>query len=67
MINGGLQFSVGAENLAMGTETVIQAHEALMNSKGHRNNILLDRVTHAYVGVHFNSSNSPYITINMYK
>ena len=58
---------MGAENLAMGTETVIHAHEALMNSIGHRNNILLDRVTHAYVGVHFNSNNSPYITINMYK
>ena len=67
MANGGLKILMGAENLAMGTETVIHAHEALMNSIGHRNNILLDRVTHAYVGVHFNSSNSPYITINMYK
>jgi len=67
MKNAGLYYQTAAENLAMGTETIIHAHEALMNSSGHRNNILLDRVTHSYVGVNFDSNNSPYITVNMYK
>lgn len=67
MQNAGLYYQTAAENLAMGQETIIHVHEALMNSSGHRNNILLDRVTHAYVGVIFNSKNTPYITVNMYK
>ena len=67
MKNAGLYYQAAAENLAMGTETIIHAHEGLMNSIGHRKNILLNLVTHAYVGVKFDSKNIPYITVNMYK
>lgn len=67
MKNAGLYYQAAAENLAMGTETIIHAHEGLMNSIGHRKNILLNLVTHAYVGVIFDSKNIPYITVNMYK
>ena len=67
MDNGGLKYETAAENLAMGSETIIHAHEGLMNSLGHRKNILNKSITHAFVGVTFASNNLPYYTVNMYK
>lgn len=49
---GGLMFSWYGENLAYGQYSAIYAHEALMNSKGHRDNILRTNFTHVLVGWH---------------
>lgn len=54
------------ENIAYGQETIIQAHEGLMNSSNHRKNILSDDFGYALTGVAFNSKNVPYYTINFY-
>ena len=67
MKNGGLNYETAAENLAMGSQTIIHAHEGLMNSLGHRKNILNERITHAFVGVAFDSTHLPYYTVKMYK
>lgn len=64
---GGLMFSWYGENLAYGQYSAIYAHEALMNSKGHRDNILRENFTHVLVGVAFNSKGAPYFTINFYR
>jgi len=66
MMNGGLQFYHYGENLAYGQYSAIYAHESLMNSDGHRRNILSNNFTHVFVGVAFNSKNAPYFTINFY-
>lgn len=55
-----------AENLAYGQYSSIFAHEGLMNSLGHRENILNKDLTYVGVGVAFNSDNIPYYTINFY-
>lgn len=55
-----------AENIAYGQYSSIYAHEALMNSLGHRENILNPELTHVGVGVAFDSKNIPYYTINFY-
>ena len=63
---GGLDFKYIGENIAKGQYSSIFAHEALMNSIGHRQNILSKNYTHVIVGVAFNSDNLPYYTINFY-
>ncbi|WP_397538969.1 CAP domain-containing protein [Rummeliibacillus pycnus] len=55
-----------AENIASGQFSSIYAHEALMNSLGHRENILNPELTHVGVGVAFDTKNVPYYTINFY-
>lgn len=55
-----------AENLAYGQYSSIFAHEGLMNSLGHRENILNKDLTHAGVGVAFDENDTPYYTINFY-
>lgn len=67
MKNDGLNYQTAAENLVMGAQTIIHAHEGLMNSLGHRNNILNKSITHAFVGVVFASDHVPYYTVKMYK
>ena len=65
---GGLsKFTWYGENLAYGQYSAVHAHEALMNSKGHRDNILRPNFTHVLVGVAFNSKGAPYFTINFYR
>lgn len=64
--DGGLNFSYYGENLAYGHYSPIYAHEALMNSEGHRKNILHEDFTHVLVGVDFNTKGVPYFTINFY-
>lgn len=60
----GLTYSVAGENLAMGQMSVFHAHWGLMNSLGHRENILKPEFTHASVGLVHNDDNSPFYTIN---
>lgn len=55
-----------AENIAYGQYSSVYAHEALMNSLGHRENILNAELTHVGVGVEFDKNNIPYYTINFY-
>lgn len=66
MKNGGVSYSWWGENLAYGQYSAIYAHEALMNSLGHRDNILRTEFTHIFVGVEFNNKNQPYFTMNFY-
>ncbi|WP_341322063.1 CAP-associated domain-containing protein [Solibacillus sp. FSL H8-0523] len=66
MRKGGVTYNWWGENLAYGQYSAIYAHEALMNSLGHRENILRNEFTHVFVGVDFNSKNQPYFTMNFY-
>lgn len=70
MHDAGVICKGGAENIAAGYTRVIFAHEALMNSSGHRNNILNAKWTHLGVGMeHGTSSNTygTYYTQNYYQ
>ncbi|WP_438313434.1 CAP-associated domain-containing protein [Sporosarcina sp. FA9] len=60
----GITFRGAGENLAYGQSSSIFAHEGLMNSAGHRENILLDTYNHLGVGVAFNGMSQPYYTEN---
>lgn len=66
MKNAGMNYNWWGENLAYGQYSAIYAHEALMNSLGHRENILRKEFTHIFVGVNFNDKNQPYFTMNFY-
>ncbi|QUI25663.1 hypothetical protein HZI73_10030 [Vallitalea pronyensis] len=48
--NFGVSYIKAGENIA-GNQTVDKAHEALMNSPGHRQNILSSEYTHIGVGI----------------
>lgn len=60
-------FTVAGENLAMGQFSSIFAHEGLMNSLGHRENILRPEYQYLGVGVAFNSKSQPYYTENFFR
>lgn len=62
----GLVFSYAGENLAYGQTSSIFAHEGLMNSKGHRKNILSADYRNLGVGTAFNEQSTPYYTENFY-
>lgn len=64
MENDQITFRAAGENLAYGQSSAIFAHEGLMNSIGHRENILLDTYSHLGVGVSFNAESQPYYTEN---
>lgn len=59
-------FMLAGENLAYGQYSSIYAHEGLMNSKGHRENILKKDYKYLGVGVAFNNESQPYFTENFY-
>jgi len=63
---GYTQERLYAENLAYGQVSAIFAHEGLMNSLGHRENILRKDAENVGVGVAFDHDNVPYYTINFY-
>ncbi|MFE8701713.1 CAP-associated domain-containing protein [Cytobacillus sp. FJAT-54145] len=64
----GIRYWAAGENLAMGHPSSIFAHEALMNSIGHRKNILQEEFTHVGVGVQFQQDTQrPYYTQNYFK
>jgi uncharacterized protein YkwD len=60
-----VQLSVVAENIASGAQNSIMMHELLMNSEGHRVNLLSD-FKYLGVGVWFNGENRPYLTQNFF-
>ncbi|WP_254052776.1 CAP domain-containing protein [Bacillus sp. V59.32b] len=59
-------FTVAGENLASGQFSSIFAHEGLMNSMGHRENILKKDFERLGVGVAFDDKARPYYTENFY-
>jgi len=64
MIQDGLHFSTAGENIAYGQVSSIEAHHGLMNSKGHRQNLLNRHYLEVGTGVAFNEKNAPYYTEN---
>lgn len=50
MKNFGIKYRAAAENIAINS-SVKGAHNAFMNSEGHRNNILNPRMTHIGIGI----------------
>ena len=64
MKENGINFRGAGENLAYGQSSSIFAHEGLMNSLGHRENILLDTYSHLGTGVAFNEKLQPFYTEN---
>ncbi|WP_160722916.1 CAP domain-containing protein [Bacillus sp. USDA818B3_A] len=59
-------YQLAGENLAYGQLSSIFAHEGLMNSLGHRENILREGYEYLGVGVAFNGQSQPYYTENFY-
>lgn len=57
-------FRMAGENLAAGQSSSIFAHEGLMNSEGHRENILKEGYEALAAGVAFNSESQPFYTVN---
>lgn len=51
----GIEFVKAGENIA-GNQTVQKAHDSLMNSPGHRQNILSPDYTHIGIGIKKGSS-----------
>lgn len=68
MENGGYKgrMKMAGENLAYGQMNSVYAHEGLVNSKGHRENMLRPEYTHVGAGVEFTDSGVPYWTILFY-
>ncbi|WP_044022457.1 CAP domain-containing protein [Bacillus sp. SG-1] len=67
MQEDNITFTVAGENLAYGQFSSIFAHEGLMNSEGHRKNILKEEYEFLGVGVAFNQESQPYYTENFYR
>ncbi|WP_018395258.1 CAP domain-containing protein [Bacillus sp. 37MA] len=66
MEDDGIHFMAAGENLAYGQYSSVFAHEGLMNSAGHRKNILSDDFGYLGVGVAFNEESQPYYTENFF-
>ena len=66
MSDDGINFFVAGENLAYGQYSSIFAHEGLMNSLGHRENIVKPDFGYLGVGAAFNSENQPFYTANFF-
>ena len=64
MEEDNITFRAAGENLAAGQMSSIFAHEGLMNSTGHRENILQTQFESLGVGVAFDSESKPYFTEN---
>lgn len=62
-----IYFTFAGENLAYGQFNSIFAHEGLMNSMGHRENILQSKFEYIGIGVAFNSQSQPFFTEKFYK
>ena len=65
MDDGDIEYVMAAENIAAGQSSAIFAHEGLMNSIGHRNNILGD-CERLGVGVAFGGDYNVYYTQNFF-
>ncbi|RLQ96096.1 CAP domain-containing protein [Falsibacillus albus] len=66
MHDDNITFMTAGENLAFGQISSIFAHEGLMNSLGHRKNILQPSFKNLGVGVAFGDKSQPYYTENFY-
>ncbi len=66
MSEDNIHFLVAGENLAYGQFSSIFAHEGLMNSEGHRKNILQKDFDYVGIGVAFNEESHPYYTQNYF-
>ncbi|WP_172840534.1 CAP domain-containing protein [Virgibacillus phasianinus] len=66
MKEDNISFITAGENLAYGQFSSIFAHEGLMNSLGHRKNILRENYKYLGVGVAFNNESQPYYTEDFY-
>lgn len=66
MKEDNIHFLTAGENLAYGQYSSIFAHQGLMNSLGHRKNILREDYKFLGVGVAFNNESQPYYTENFY-
>ncbi|WP_210365810.1 CAP domain-containing protein [Bacillus sp. REN3] len=66
MAEDGIAFKIAGENLAYGQFSSIFAHEGLMNSLGHRENILKTEYELLGVGVAFGENGQPFFTENFY-
>ena len=66
MTSDGISYRVAGENLAYGQSSSIFAHEGLMNSLGHRENLLKPDFSLLGIGVAFNEKNQPYYPENFY-
>lgn len=64
-LDNGIRYRAVAENLAAGQQSPIYAHEGLMNSLGHREN-LLGNYRYLGTGVAFGGSYNTYYTQNFY-
>ncbi|WP_345240385.1 CAP domain-containing protein [Pontibacillus salipaludis] len=64
MTEDGIAYRTAGENLAAGQSSSIFAHEGLMNSIGHRENILHKDFERLAIGVAFNEEAQPYYTEN---
>ncbi len=62
MEEDNIEFTTAGENLAYGQISSIFAHGGLMNSLGHRENILQEHFRNLGVGVAFNNESQPYYT-----
>lgn len=61
-----LQISTIGENLSAGSFNAFFAHEALMNSLGHREGILNKEYSHVTTGIAINANKEPFITMNFF-
>lgn len=62
MTEDDIPFRTAGENLAAGQSSSIFAHQGLMNSEGHRENILHTDFEELGIGVAFNDSDQPFYT-----
>nr|WP_041054432.1 CAP-associated domain-containing protein [Jeotgalibacillus campisalis] len=62
MEEDGIRYTTAGENLAYGQFSSVFAHEGLMNSLGHRENILKPDFGYLGIGVAFNDEKQPYFT-----
>lgn len=62
-----ISFTSAGENLAYGQSSSIFAHQGLMNSRGHRENILQHSYTELGTGIAFGDDNQPFYTENFLK
>lgn len=60
---GRVRYKAVGENIAMGAQNTLYMHELLMNSEGHRKNIL-GNYTAIGTGVAFSAEDVPYLTQN---
>lgn len=58
------EFKTVGENLAMGQRNIFFSHEGLMNSIGHRNNILSPLFEEVTTAIYHEIDNKPFITMN---